>query len=87
MTPDSRREQRTLPTDYAPAVVAVLLVLGCIVLAVLERPIPAELSTSLGAAVSWLFVRSAQSAEHRQANRTADNGKKADPRHDFRAEW
>jgi hypothetical protein len=62
-----------MPQDAAAMVVAVVLALGVVGLAFLGRPIPAELSTSLGAAITWLFVRTAQRAEHAQANRL--NGK------------
>jgi len=54
------------PQDIAATVVAVLLTLGVIVLAVLTRPIPAELGPSLGAAMTLLFVRSAQMAAQQQ---------------------
>jgi len=51
--------------DFAASVVAVSLVLGSIILGILQRPVPPEMSTSLGAAITWLFVRSTQQAEHK----------------------
>jgi len=84
VTQRPERPTRILPNDVAPALVAVLLVLGVLVLAVLGKPIPPELSTSLGAAVSWLFVRSAQSAEHTQANRRIQNGSENAPHKDYK---
>lgn len=49
--------------DVAAAVVSVILVLGAIVLAVLGRTIPSEVATGLGAALTWLYVRSTQLVE------------------------
>jgi len=54
--------------DFAASVVAVALVLGVIGLGLLDRQIPSELSTSLGAAITWLFVRSTQQAEQSRAD-------------------
>jgi len=56
-------KQHFLPQDLAATIVAVVLVVGIIGLAVQQLPVPAELSTSLGSAITWLFVRSAQQAE------------------------
>jgi len=49
--------------DYAAASVAIVLTVGTVVLGYAERPIPSEMSTSLGAAITWLFVRSVQQAQ------------------------
>jgi len=46
--------------DATAALVSVVIILGVVVLAVLERPIPPELGPPLGGAVTWLFIRSAQ---------------------------
>lgn len=54
--------------DFAASVVAVSLVLGVIILSILQDPIPSEIATSLGAAITWLFVRSTQQAEHKRAD-------------------
>jgi len=57
--------------------VALLLVAAVSGLALLGRPIPSEISVSLGSAVTWLFVRSAQATERENA---LTNGAKAPPR-------
>lgn len=49
--------------DGAAAVVAVVTVCGLIVLSALELTVPDALNTAVGAALTWLFVRSAQVAE------------------------
>jgi len=49
--------------DVAASIAAVILVIGVVILGALERPVPSEVSTSLGAAITWLFVRSTQQAE------------------------
>jgi len=54
--------------DFAASTVAVALVLGVIILGILERPIPSEIATSLGAAITWLFVRSTQQAAQHAAD-------------------
>ena len=54
------------PQDLAAAIVAGVLVLGILGLALLDRRIPAELSTALGSATTWLFVRSVTHAEARR---------------------
>jgi lauroyl/myristoyl acyltransferase len=86
MVQDPMRQQIS-PQDLAATVAAVLLVLGVLALAVLSKPIPAELSTSLGAAVGWLFVRSAQRAEHTQARWQAQNGTPPYPPEAFRDDY
>lgn len=58
--------------DLAASLVAVSLALGVILLGALERPIPSEVSTSLGAAITWLFVRSTQQAEQYRADTRHD---------------
>jgi len=55
-------KQHTLQ-DLAASIVAVTLVVAVSVLGVLERPVPDAISTGLGAAITWLFMRSAQQAE------------------------
>ncbi len=54
--------------DFAASIVAVALVVGVILLSVLQDPIPSEIATSLGAAITWLFVRSTQQAEQHRAD-------------------
>lgn len=51
------------PQDLAATVVSILLVLAVVMLSLTEKPVPSELGTALGAAITWLFVRSAQQAE------------------------
>jgi len=55
------------PQDIAACIVAVILMAGLIVLAVLDKEIPPEMGIASGSAITWLFVRSAQVAE-KQAN-------------------
>jgi len=54
--------------DYAAASVAVIMAGGTVLLGYTERPIPPEMSTSLGAAIIWLFVRSVQQAQADRAD-------------------
>jgi len=54
--------------DLAASIVAISLVLGVIALAAMQVPIPSEMATSLGAAITWLFVRSTQQAERDRAD-------------------
>jgi len=70
------RRQHISPQDLAAILVAVVLAVGVVGLAFAGREVPAEISTSLGAAITWLFVRTAQRAEHAQANRL--NGRKTE---------
>jgi len=55
----------SLPTKYsaihdvAASAVAVITVLGVLMLALLDKPIPNTLAAVQGASVSWLFIRSA----------------------------
>jgi len=58
--------------DLAASIVAVALVGGVILIGVLEKPIPSEMATSLGAAITWLFVRSTQQAEQNRADISRD---------------
>jgi len=58
--------------DLAASLVAVALAFGVILLGALERPIPSEVSTSLGAAITWLFVRSTQQAEQYRSDAKGD---------------
>jgi len=51
------------PQDLAATVVSIVLVLAVVALAIQEKAVPSELGTALGAAITWLFVRSAQQAE------------------------
>jgi len=48
--------------DVTAAAVALTLTLGVVLLAFLERPVPLEMATALGSAISWLFLRSAEAA-------------------------
>jgi len=57
--------------DVTAAMVALLLVAAVSGLALLDRPIPSELSVALGSAVTWLFVRSTQVAEQATNGRSA----------------
>jgi len=54
--------------DLAASIVAVSLTLGLILLSALAVDIPSEMSTSLGGAITWLFVRSTQQAERMAAD-------------------
>lgn len=54
--------------DLFAGFVAVVLVVGSVICAVLEEPIPAELSAPTAAAVTWLFMRSAQQSVSRPAD-------------------
>lgn len=57
------------PQDAAALIVSLVLVLGLVGLAALGKQIPAEIATANGAAITWLFVRSAQVAEqHKEAD-------------------
>lgn len=59
---------RLLPQDIAATVVAVVLTVGVTILGFYEKPIPGEMGSGLGAAITWLFVRSAQQAERERTN-------------------
>jgi len=59
------------PQDLAATVVSIVLVLAVVALAIQEKAVPSELGTALGAAITWLFVRSAQQAERNRP--TIDN--------------
>lgn len=61
--PQSPRLNPLSPQDLAATVVSILLVLAVVMLSITEKPVPSELGTALGAAITWLFVRSAQQAE------------------------
>jgi len=52
--------------DVAAAIVAIILVIGKIYIEATNGNSDATLSTALGAAVSWLFTRSAQAAERQE---------------------
>jgi len=58
--------------DLAASIVSISLVLGVIALAAMQVPIPSEMATSLGAAITWLFVRSTQQAEQHRADISRD---------------
>lgn len=58
--------------DLAASIVAISLVGGVILLAAMSLPIPSEMATSLGAAITWLFVRSTQQAERERVDTHRD---------------
>jgi len=47
------------PQDYAAAVVSILIVVGVLFLAGIQRQVPDVLNTALGASLTWLYVRTA----------------------------
>jgi len=51
---------RLSAADVAAMMVSIILTVGVVLLSVLEIDIPAEMSGPLGAATTWLFVRSVQ---------------------------
>jgi hypothetical protein len=74
---------RISPQDLAASLVSVLLAIGVVLLAFAGKEVPAELGMALGSAITWLFVRSAQRAEHTQARYLARNGRQIDPPEDY----
>lgn len=44
--------------DLTAAIVAIVLCVGSVALAILQRPFPPELNVALGSALTWVFVRS-----------------------------
>lgn len=45
--------------DMTASLVSLVLVIGLLVLAFLDRPIPPSLTVALGSATTWLFIRAA----------------------------
>lgn len=45
------------PIDIAASLCSFTLVAGCVALGIVEKPIPPELTTMLGASSTWLFIR------------------------------
>jgi len=54
--------------DIAAAIAAIFLTSGLIYLSVNQSNIPPEYAGAQGAAIAWLFMRSAQSAEINRSN-------------------
>jgi len=48
--------------DAAAALVSIILAVAVAALSLLSIEIPSALATGMGAAISWLFIRSAQAA-------------------------
>lgn len=55
------------PLDIFAGIVACIAVLGIVVLGVVERPVPTELSSFAGLSAGWLFRGSAQVLADRKA--------------------
>lgn len=68
--------------DIGAIVVAVTLSLGVLVLAFYQVEIPGEISTALGSAVTWLFVRSVQAGAQAVAEAGAHPTPLIVPKHD-----
>lgn len=54
--------------DLAAAASAFVITVGVVILGLLQLPVPDALSTAQGASITWLFMRSAQQAEHQLAD-------------------
>lgn len=50
--------------DTAAAIVSIIIVVGVVILAGIGRPVPDGLDTALGAAMTWLYVRTAHGMGH-----------------------